>query len=72
MATEPARLLNLPVGGSLALGTPADITIFDPNASWTVAPDEFVSKGRNTPFGGQSLTGRAVFTVVGGSIIYEG
>ena len=72
MATAPAQLLKLPVGGSLELGSSADLTVFDPDAEWTVEPNEFVSKGRNTPFGGQQLTGRAVFTVVGGEVVYGG
>mgnify|MGYP000929984150 CR=1 FL=1 len=69
MSTEPARLLNLP-GGDLAIGSPADITVFDPDAEWTVDPARFVSKGRNTPFAGHRLTGRATITIVGGEIVY--
>jgi dihydroorotase len=71
MSTEPARVLGLP-GGTLAEGAPADVTVFDPDAEWTVDPEAFVSKGRNTPFGGHRLTGRATLTVVGGEIVYEG
>lgn len=70
MSTEPARILNLP-GGSLGVGAPADITIFNPDTEWTVAPDKFVSKGRNTPFGGVRLTGKATMTIVGGNIVFR-
>ena len=70
MATAPARLLNLP-GGTLARGAVADITVFDPDATWTVDPQQFASKGRNTPFGGQTLTGRAVLTMVNGVVVWE-
>ncbi len=70
MATAPAQLLNLP-GGSLEIGQPADVTVFDPDAQWTVDPADFFSKGRNTPFGGHTLSGRAVCTVVGGKVVYE-
>ncbi|MBC8102899.1 MAG: dihydroorotase [Cytophagales bacterium] len=69
MSTEPARVLRLP-GGTLAEGSPADITVFDPEAQWVVEPEQFVSKGRNTPFAGQTLTGRATLTVVGGEVVY--
>jgi dihydroorotase len=70
MSTEPARLLGLP-GGKLSEGAVADVTVFDPDATWLVDPERFVSKGRNTPFGGQTLTGKAVLTLVGGEIVYD-
>jgi dihydroorotase len=70
MSTEPARILNLP-GGSLTIGSTADITVFDPHASWTVDPAKFVSKGKNTPFGGLALRGLAMLTMVGGEIVYS-
>jgi dihydroorotase len=70
MSTEPARLLKLP-GGTLSVGAPGDVTVFDPEAEWTVEPDRFVSKGRNTPFGGHRLTGRATMTVVKGEVVHE-
>jgi dihydroorotase len=69
MSTEPARILKLP-GGTLSEGSIADITVFDPEEEWVVDPKQFVSKGRNTPFGGQTLTGRATLTVVGGEVVY--
>jgi dihydroorotase len=61
----PARLLNLP-GGSLAAGAPADITILDLERSWTVEPNRFFSRSRNTPFGGWTGQGGPVLTLVGG------
>ncbi|GAB4454903.1 MAG: dihydroorotase [Armatimonadaceae bacterium] len=70
MSTEPARVLNLP-GGSLTVGQPADITIFDPDTEWTVNPEQFLSKGKNTPFAGQTLTGKTVQTIVGGNIAFS-
>ncbi len=65
MSTEPARILGLP-GGSLTVGEPADVVVIDPEQEWTVDPELFVSKGRNTPFAGTRLHGRAVLTLVGG------
>ena len=69
----PARLLGdrAPAGlGTLAKGAPADIAIIDPNAEWTVEPEAFVSKGRNTPLAGATLTGRVVATIFGGRVIF--
>ena len=70
MACTPARLFSLP-GGSLARGTVADVTVFDPDAEWAVDPATFLSKGRNTPYAGMRLRGRATCTVVGGRVIHE-
>ena len=54
--------------GSLQDGAPADVTVFDPNAKWTVDPTEFASKGKNTPLAGATLKGRVLTTVVGGEV----
>ena len=70
LSRDPARLLNLP-GGSLAAGAPADLTLLDPEARWTVDPAKFVSKSRNTPFGGWTVTGRPWKTIVGGRVAWE-
>jgi dihydroorotase len=70
MSTAPARIFNLP-GGSLAPGAPADVTISDPGAEWTVDPARFFSRSRNTPFGGRRLTGRAELTIVRGQVVYR-
>jgi dihydroorotase len=69
LSRDPARLLGLP-GGSLAAGAPADLTLLDPAAEWTVDPARFESKSRNTPFGGWTLTGRPWKTVVGGRVVW--
>ena len=70
MACLPAKTFHLP-GGTLAKGSIADVTVFDPARAWTVDPVKFKSKGRNTPYRGQVLRGRAVCTIVGGRIVYE-
>ena len=70
MSTQPARIFNLP-GGSLSVGAPADVVVFDPKARWTVDPSRFHSRSRNTPFGGRSLTGRAEATIVRGRVVYQ-
>lgn len=70
MATVPARLFDLP-GGSLTTGTTADITVFDPRREFIVDPARFLSKGRNTPYAGRRLRGRALFTIVGGRVVHR-
>jgi dihydroorotase len=72
MSLNPARLLRLETNGTLAVGARADVTVIDPNLQWTVDPAKFLSKSRNTPFGGMNLKGGAVMTVVAGRIIYDG
>jgi len=70
MSCSPARLFHLP-GGTLRRGAEADITVFDPKMQWIVEPAEMVTKGRNTPYAGMTLTGRATCTIVGGRIVYK-
>jgi dihydroorotase len=69
MACAPARIFHLP-GGTLRRGSVADVTVFDPTVEWTVDPAQFRSKGRNTPYAGRVLRGRAEITVVDGRVIY--
>jgi dihydroorotase len=71
MALNPAKLLRLDAG-NMAPGAIADVTMIDPECSWTVEPERFKSKSRNTPFAGMKLTGRAILTIVGGEIVYDG
>jgi dihydroorotase len=70
MSCRPAEAFGL-LGGTLAEGTVADVTVFDPEEEWTVEPSKFRSKSRNTPFGGWTLKGRARYTIVGGRVIFE-
>ena len=70
MTTNPADILHLP-RGRMALGADADLTIFDPDEEWVIDPEQFASKGRNTPFAGWKVKGRVKYTIVGGRIIYQ-
>jgi dihydroorotase len=70
MSTRPAKLFHLE-GGSLAQGSVADVTVFDPEREWVVDPSKFLSKGRNTPYAGDRLRGRAVYTIVGGQVVFR-
>src|SRR5690606_4966516 len=70
MSCAPARAFNLP-GGTLRRGSPADVTVFDPAEEWVVDPTKFASKSRNTPFTGRRLTGRVVWTIVDGRVLWD-
>ncbi len=70
MTANPALILRIPKG-RLAIGTEADLVLFDPNEEWTVDPEKFRSKGRNTPFAGQTLRGKVKYTIVNGKIVYQ-
>jgi dihydroorotase len=70
MSTNPARILSI-AGGTLKVGTTADITLIDFNREWNVDVNSFASKSRNCPFQGWNLKGRAVMTIVGGQIVCE-
>ena len=69
LACNPARILNLPYG-TLQVGRPADITIFDPEEEWTVRPEELASKGKNTPLVGVTLRGRVRWTLLDGQAVF--
>ena len=69
MSTNPARILGLENG--LRVGRPADITIIDPDVSYTVDAASFQSLSRNTPFDGWHLTGKPVLTMVDGRLVFE-
>jgi len=72
LTSEPARLFPaLQHLGTLKEGTPADITVFDPEAEWVVDVRRFASKGRNNPWAGCVLKGKVLATVVGGEIVYQ-
>jgi dihydroorotase len=70
MSSRPAQLLRIP-GGTLRVGAPADITLIDPAAEWTIDSRRMLSKSRNTPFDGWHVRGRAVGTLVGGRWSYR-
>lgn len=69
LSYNPARLLGLN-SGDLAVGKSADIVIFDPNYKEVVNVNNFVSKGKNSPYDGYELYGFPILTMVNGKIIY--
>jgi dihydroorotase len=71
LTINPAKALSLK-GGRIQKNSPADITIIDPEAYWTVDPSRFQSKSKNSPFGGRKLQGRVCHTIVDGKVVFEG
>jgi dihydroorotase len=70
LSSGPARILRLE-RGTLRAGCVADVTVLDLERTTTVRPEEFRSKGRNTPFGGWELRGAPVLTIVGGQVAHD-
>lgn len=71
MSINPASFLNRETGG-LKQGAAADITIADLSGEFTVDGENFISKGKNTPFTGKNLSGVVMYTLVDGRITYNG
>jgi len=69
LSSAPAAAFRLP-GGHLGVGAPADVTVVDPAAAWTVDPSRFQSRSRNTPYAGMRVAGRVVHTLVGGRAVW--
>ncbi|MCU0618777.1 MAG: dihydroorotase [Gemmatimonadaceae bacterium] len=69
LSCAPARVFGLE-GGTLRRGAIGDVAVFDPTRAWTVRGDDFKSKGRNSPWLGETLSGRVVRTVVGGRLVH--
>src|SRR5687768_15546235 len=70
ITSEPARILGV-ASGRLASSAPADLAVFDPDATLRLAPESLRSQGKNTPFLGYELAGRVRYTIVGGNVVHE-
>jgi dihydroorotase len=70
LTVKPARVLGLPKG-TLREGADADVTLIDPEATWTIDVNRFVSRSRNCPFDGWSVMTRVVATFVGGELKFQ-
>lgn len=71
MSLNPASILNLD-GGELKEGASADITVVDLTENYVIDSENFLSKGKNTPFNGYEVYGKIKYTVVDGEIKYKG
>ncbi|MDH4222530.1 MAG: dihydroorotase [candidate division Zixibacteria bacterium] len=70
LTVNPSRILKLNAG-EIKIDMPADLTVIDPDIMWTVDPEEFKSKSKNSPFGGEKLKGKAYLTIVEGKIMHQ-
>lgn len=70
MSYNPARIIGMD-RGTLIPGKVADVTVIDPSFEYIVDPSAFVSKGKNTPFGGKKVRGRVVATICNGQFAYR-
>jgi dihydroorotase len=70
ITSEPAKILRA-ASGRLAIGAPADVAIFDPQAPVRVSAETLRSQGKNTPFLGLELHGRVRTTIVAGNVVHE-
>lgn len=70
MSYSPAKILGIPAG-TLSIGAPADICIFDPNKEWTIDVNNLHGKSKNAVFKGCRLTGKVVRTILGGRTVYQ-
>ena len=70
MTVNPARFYKLGCG-TLKVGGPADMVIFDERERWTVEAEDFRSKSRNSPFLGMELYGRVHYTICGGRVVFR-
>lgn len=68
---KPAKLFDLPFG-KLEEGAPADLTLIDLDVAYDIKAEDFLSKSSNTPFLGERVYGKTLFTMVDGEIRYKG
>lgn len=71
MATNPADIFHLEGAGRIEVGQPADIAIFDLNHEYEIKEADYLSKGKNTPFTGDHVYGKTMYTLVDGQIVYQ-
>ena len=70
LTSRPAKVLKLE-RGTLDKGAVADVTVIDMDSTWTVDPDKFYSKAKNTPFGGWKMKGESIYTILAGRIVHQ-
>ncbi|HWL72432.1 MAG TPA: amidohydrolase family protein, partial [Burkholderiaceae bacterium] len=69
ITSGPAAILgNGSAKGQLTVGAKADVVVFDASTPWVVSAETLISGGKNTPFAGYELVGRARYTLVGGEV----
>lgn len=71
LTNRPAQVLSLPGRGTLAVGSFADVVLFDPEEKWAFRAQDSRSKSKNTPFDGWTMHGRVQMTISEGRIVYK-
>jgi dihydroorotase len=71
LTVAPAKILRNDNLGTLKVGAPGDVTIFNPEVEWVVDPSAFASKGKNTPLAGYLLKGKVMATICRGEISHK-
>lgn len=71
LSASPARTVGLSSKGEIAEGKDADLVLVDLHRQWVVSEEDTVSKSKNSPFMGWTLTGRVVTTICGGKVAYQ-
>jgi dihydroorotase len=70
LSTAPARIAGVP-GGTLRIGSDADLIIIDPNKKWTVDGNQFLSRCNSSPLDGKELSGQVLMTLIAGETRYQ-
>jgi len=71
LSTNPAKIVDLKGRGTLAKGSIADVTIFDPKTRWTYDVSKTLSRSRNCPYDGTQFYGKVCATIVGGQVVFR-
>jgi dihydroorotase len=73
LTAAPAGIIGSRFGklGTLSIGNSADITIFSPDAEWTVDTEKFLSRGKNTPLNGMKLKGKVMAAIYNGNTVFK-
>ena len=69
MHDNPAKRFGL--GSDIEIGASADLTVFNFDNEYEINPDDFLSKGRSTPFRGMKVYGKCLMTMCGGNIVWQ-
>ena len=70
LTQQPCRLFNLNKG-NLGVGKDADIVIFNPKTQYTIEPEKFKSRSKNSPYKGWKVRGKVLHTLVAGKTVYS-
>ena len=70
MSTNPAKIININAG-TLKVGSPADIALFDINEKWVVDVDKLHGKSKNSPYKNMTLQGKVKYTIKDGEVVYK-